>query len=98
MIQVTSDSLCSNSRVLATLVGMANTDPTDVLKQIGRNIKAERARRELTQEALANQSGVAVAQVARMERGESDTGISKYVLLARAMNVTPALLLQDIES
>ena len=97
MIQVTSDSLCSNSRVLATLVGMANTDPTDVLKQIGRNIKAERARRELTQQALANQSGVAVAQVARMERGESDTGISKYVLLARAMKVTPALLLQDIE-
>lgn len=76
---------------------MANTDPTDVLKQIGRNIKAERARRELTQEALANQSGVAVAQVARMERSELDTGISKYVLLARAMRVTPALLLQDIE-
>ncbi len=79
------------------LIGMANTDPTDVLKQIGRNIKAERARRELTQEALANQSGVAVAQVARMERSELDTGISKYVLLARAMRVTPALLLQDIE-
>lgn len=75
---------------------MANTDPTDVLKQIGRNIKAERARRELTQEALANQSGVAVAQVARMERSELDTGISKYVLLARAMRVTPALLLQKI--
>jgi len=76
---------------------MANTDTIDVLKQIGRNIKAERARRELTQEALAHQSGVAVAQVARMERGESDTGISKYVLLARAMKVAPALLLQDIK-
>lgn len=76
---------------------MANTDPTDVLKQIGRNIKAERARRELTQEALANQSGVAVAQVARMERGESDMGITKYVMLTRAMKVAPALLLQEIE-
>lgn len=76
---------------------MRATDPTDVLRQIGRNIKAERARREMTQEALAHASGVAVAQVARMERGESDTGISKYVMLARALDVTPALLLQDVE-
>jgi transcriptional regulator with XRE-family HTH domain len=76
---------------------MSTTETGEVLKQIGRNIKAERARRELTQEALAHQSGVAVAQVARMERGETDTGISKYVSLARAMEVTPALLLQGIE-
>ncbi|WP_165817948.1 helix-turn-helix transcriptional regulator [Microbacterium sp. Gd 4-13] len=76
---------------------MANTETGDVLRQIGRNIKAERARRELTQEALANVSGVAVAQVARMERGESDTGISKYVLVARALRVRPSLLLEDVE-
>lgn len=76
---------------------MATTDTGDVLRRIGRNIRAERARRDLTQEDLAHQSGVAVAQVARMERGESDTGISKYVMLARAMNLTPALLLQDVE-
>lgn len=54
---------------------MRATDPTDVLRQIGRNIKAERARREMTQEALAHASGVAVAQVARMERGESDLSL-----------------------
>ena len=46
---------------------------------------------------MALESGVAVAQVARMERGESDTGVSKYVALARAMKVTPALLLQGVE-
>ena len=75
---------------------MAESDAT-VLRQIGRNIRAERARRDLTQEALAHESGVAVAQVARMERGESDTGIAKYVRLARAMKVRPEVLLQDIE-
>lgn len=74
---------------------MAESD-TAVLKQIGRNIRAERARREMTQESLAHASGVAVAQVARMERGESDTGISKYILLARALKVKPELLLQDV--
>jgi ribosome-binding protein aMBF1 (putative translation factor) len=97
LIQVTSHSVCSDAPRITRLVVMLNTDSIDVLKHIGRNIKAERARRELTQEALAHHSGVAVAQVARMERGESDTGISKYVMLARAMKVTPALLLQDIE-
>lgn len=76
---------------------MSSPNTTDVLKQIGRNIKAERARREWTQETLAFESGVAVAQVARMERGETDTGIAKYVLLARAMNVSPSLLLQDVK-
>ena len=75
---------------------MSIPNTTDVLKQIGRNIKAERARREWTQETLAFESCVAVAQVARMERGETDTRIAKYVLLARAMNVSPSLLLQDV--
>lgn len=75
---------------------MTETDIA-VLKRIGRNIRAERARRDLTQEALAHSSGVAVAQVARMERGESDTGISKYVRLARAMKLQPSALLQDVE-
>lgn len=76
---------------------MASSDSRDVLRRIGLNIKAERARRDLTQEALANRSGVAVAQVARMERGESDTGIVKYVMVARAMNLPPATLLDDVE-
>lgn len=76
---------------------MVTTDSVDVLKQIGRNIKAERARKELTQEALAHLAGVAVAQVARMERGESDTGISKYVQVARAMNVNTVALFHGVD-
>ena len=76
---------------------MGSNDTREVLRRIGLNIKAERARRELTQESLAHRAGVAVAQVARMERGESDTGISKYVLVARALNVSPELLLQGVQ-
>lgn len=76
---------------------MGSNDTREVLRLIGRNIKAERARRDLTQEALAHRAGVGVAQVARMERGESDTGISKYVLVARALTISPALLLQGVE-
>lgn len=67
-------------------------EPTDAvtLRMIGRNIRAERTRRDLTQEALAVRAGLATTQVARMERGETDSGISKYLRLAAAIGMRPA--------
>lgn len=75
---------------------MDERERTGVLRHIGRNIRAERARHEWTQEDLAHEAGLGVAQIARMERGELDTGIVKYVLVARALGVDPALLLQGV--
>lgn len=75
---------------------MSASEANDVLRQVGRNIKAERARRELTQEALAHLAGVGVAQLARMERGETDSGLTKYVRVARALGLEPALLLYGV--
>lgn len=76
---------------------MDQTTAPEFLRRIGRNIKAERARRDWTQEALAHASGVGVAQVARMERGEMDTGITKYMRIASALGVPTATLLQGVE-
>ncbi len=72
---------------------------TDVatLRRIGRNIRAERTRRDLTQEALAARAGLATTQVARMERGETDSGISKYLRLAAAIGMAPADLFFGVE-
>lgn len=70
---------------------METTD-LDLLRQIGLNLKAERARRNLTQEALARLADLGSAQIARMERGEMDTGITKYVRVARALGIDPAEL------
>ncbi|WP_179651682.1 helix-turn-helix domain-containing protein [Nocardioides aromaticivorans] len=75
---------------------MDSSDKHAVLRRVGLNIKAERARRELTQEALAHLVGIGVAQLARMERGETDSGLSSYVGVARALEVDPALLLQGL--
>lgn len=68
-----------------------------LLVQIGRNIRAERARRDLTQEGLARRAGLAPTQVARMERGETDSGVSKYLRLAAAIGMTPADLFYGVD-
>ena len=75
---------------------MEISEGSDVLRQVGRNLKAERARRELTQEALAHLAGIGVAQLARMERGESDSGLTKYVKTAQALGIDPGVLLQGV--
>jgi transcriptional regulator with XRE-family HTH domain len=75
---------------------MEISDDTDILRRVGRNLKAERARRELTQEGLAHLAGIGVAQLARMERGETDSGLTKYVKTARALGIDPSLLFQEL--
>jgi len=75
---------------------MDQTDAATLVK-IGRNIRAERSRRDLTQEALARKAGLALTQVARMERGETDSGISKYLRLAAAIGMQPADLFYGVE-
>lgn len=71
---------------------MTVTD-ADILVRIGSNLRAERARRNLTQETLAAMAGLATTQLARMERGETDSGITKYVHIAWALGVDPSTLL-----
>lgn len=75
---------------------MEGTDGAWV-EAVGRNLRAERARRDLTQEALARMSGLGVTQVARMERGETDSGLSKYLRLAAALQLDPVALFYGID-
>ena len=65
---------------------------SEVLVLIGRNLRAERVRSGLTQEELAHRVDTSTTQIARMERGETDTGISKYVLVMKAIGVSPEAL------
>lgn len=69
----------------------------ELLQRIGDNLRAERARRNLSQEDLAHLAGMGPTQVARMERGEVDSGVSKFVRLAIAMNAKPADLFVGVE-
>ena len=72
------------------------TATRELLEQIGDNLRAERSRRRLTQEAVAHISGLGTTQLARMERGETDSGITKYLRVAAAIGIDPPDLFHGV--
>jgi transcriptional regulator with XRE-family HTH domain len=63
---------------------------------VGRNIKAQRKRRALTQEELGHRSGMHPVEVGRAERGVRDMRVSTVVKLARGLDVPPMELLRNV--
>ena len=63
---------------------------------VGRNIKAQRKSRKLTQEKLAHRAGMHPVEVGRAERGLRDMRVSTVVKLARGLEVPPMELFRGI--
>ena len=58
----------------------------EILKEFGRNLKAERNRVGLSQEQLAEKIGVSYGQVVgTIERGETNTSLSVIVAIMEAL-------------
>lgn len=53
----------------------------DILKQFGLNIKAERSRKGLTQEQLAEKTGMERVYISRIERGLQNMSLKKIIEL-----------------
>lgn len=61
----------------------------DILKEFGRNLKAERNRAGLSQEKLAEKIGISYGQViGTIERGEVNTSLTTIVEIMKALNIT----------
>ena len=60
---------------------------------LGTNLRAERKRLGLTQEQVAERSGVHSTEVSRIEGGKRDPKVSTLERLARAVEVKPGRLL-----
>ena len=54
----------------------------DILKQSGRNVKAERVRQGYSQEALAEKIGVNREYISRIERGMQNMSLARITILA----------------
>lgn len=66
-------------------------------ERFGANLLRTRKRVGLSQEALGHASGLHSTEVSRLERGTRDPRLGTLVKLARALNTTPAELLQGIK-
>jgi transcriptional regulator with XRE-family HTH domain len=63
---------------------------------VGRNIKAQRERLGLTQEGLANRTGMHLVEVGRAERGVRDMRVSTVAKLAHGLGVPAMELLRGV--
>lgn len=63
-------------------------DKREILKEFGRNLKAERHRAGLSQEQLAEKIGVSYGQVVgTIERGETNTSLSVILAIMMALDL-----------
>ncbi len=71
--------------------------PPATLTKLGANIRQLRQAKGLSQEQLAELTGLHRTYIGGVERGERNIGLLNLVRVARALSVTPANLLKDIK-
>jgi transcriptional regulator with XRE-family HTH domain len=82
-------------------VGGTNPDDPTVADldgnlRLGENLRGARKALKLTQEQVAERSGVHPTEVSRIESGKRDPHLSTIRKLARAVEVEPAALLNGV--
>jgi transcriptional regulator with XRE-family HTH domain len=74
------------------VVFLRRVDDRDV-GNLGKNLRAAREKLGLTQEEVAERSGVQAGEVSRIERGKRDPQVSTVEKLAAAVELSPGRLL-----
>ena len=64
-------------------------------KKLGVRVRQQRVLNRLTQEQLAEKTGVSTSFIGHIERGEKKASMETVVALCNAMSVAPSVLLQD---
>jgi transcriptional regulator with XRE-family HTH domain len=64
-------------------------------RTLGKRVRQQRMMCGLTQEELAEKSGISCSFVGHIERGEKKFSIGTLVALCNAMKISPNYLLQD---
>lgn len=72
----------------------ASVEPLD---QFAANVRRLRGERELTQEALAERSGLQLSYVAKIELSKRQPGVVVIAKLARGLDVDPGELFADVD-
>jgi transcriptional regulator with XRE-family HTH domain len=64
-----------------------------LVKEIGERIRTLRLELQLSQEEQANEADIPLLQIGRIERGETNPTISTLFVIAEALNIDLAILL-----
>lgn len=79
--------------------GSPPADLQELVRSLGRNISAARARRGLSEEEIARRAGMTRLTLRKVERGELSTGIGAYVAALWAMGLhAPLATIARIEN
>jgi transcriptional regulator with XRE-family HTH domain len=70
-------------------------EETQLLQQFGANVRDLRVRAGITQEVLAERSGLHRTYVGSLERGERNVSLLNIYVLASALGCRPASLFDD---
>jgi transcriptional regulator with XRE-family HTH domain len=65
-------------------------------RRFGRNLMHARAEKGLTQEQLGLRAGLDAAAVSRIESGSREPRIATIVRLAKALEIAPGTLFEDL--
>jgi len=65
----------------------------DLLARFADNVRRLRARKKLSQKALADKVGISVSYVSMLERGQRSPPLETIEKMAKALSVPPASLL-----
>ncbi len=65
----------------------------DLLARFAANVRRLRAKKKLSQKALADKVGISVSYVSMLERGQRSPPLETIERMAKALGVTPAALL-----
>lgn len=65
-------------------------------KILGINIKAERLKKDLSQEKLAELAGISLPTISLIETGKQNTSILNIVDIAKALSVDIKVLIRDV--
>lgn len=70
----------------------------DPVETFGRNVRAARTKKKWTQEDLAGKTGLAPAQISRIERGAREIRLTTLVRLLTALEAEPEVLMKGLYS
>jgi transcriptional regulator with XRE-family HTH domain len=67
-----------------------------VLAAFGQNVRKRREARDFTQEVLAERAELDRTYISDIERGTRNLGIENVVRLAKALDISPAKLMEGV--